>query len=347
MTTAQDEFKELFRDKSRRTRHPEDDVDAHSSRSDDDLLSDLDEPSALPNNLPSRDHVPRNKSYSNTGPKGVIADAQAFEAARRERSLPRKGATPEHSRTREVARKSGSRSGSDVESEDGFMAEWRQKRLNQLTSNGHQTSNSVAQPRSRATYGAFVSVDGEGFLDAVDRSPANTVVVVFIYDDSSEVSYMVEDCMRQLARQHKVARFVKMHYLDAEMEPAGVPAVLAYRGGEKFAGLIPVVDEIPDDAELSSTTLEHLFKKYVSQPFILARSQANISSADIRFCKSQNSSTLTLTLVINLFDVPSAIFTTGFFFFFPLALFTEFSESSGWPCLCFVFSLCTRGLGAL
>lgn len=75
---------------------------------------------------------------------------------------------------------------------------------------------------------------------------------------------MVEDCMRQLARKHKTTRFVKMHYLDAEMEPAGVPAVLAYRGGDKFAGLVPVVDEIPDDADLSAITLENLFQKYLS-----------------------------------------------------------------------------------
>ncbi|CAD0081944.1 unnamed protein product [Aureobasidium vineae] len=282
MTTAQDEYNELFRDKSRRTHHPEDDNESIPSENDD-LLSDFDdEPSALPN-LPSRDHVPRNKSYSNTGPKGVIADAQAFEAARRERNSSPKAATQNYAYTPNVARLSldgrskGSQSGSDIESEDEFMAEWRQKRLNQLSANGRQASNSIGQPRSRATYGGLVSVDGEGYLDAVDRSPSNTVVVVFIYDDSSEVSYMVEDCMRQLARKHKTTRFVKMHYLDAEMEPAGVPAVLAYRGGDKFAGLVPVVDEIPDDADLSAITLENLFQKYVSHDWLFFLFLANLS----------------------------------------------------------------------
>ena len=47
------------------------------------------------------------------------------------------------------------------------------------------------------------------------------------------------------------------------MEPAGVPAVLAYRGGDKFAGLVPVIDEIPDDADVSSLTLETVMKRYV------------------------------------------------------------------------------------
>lgn len=79
----------------------------------------------------------------------------------------------------------------------------------------------------------------------------------------SEVSSMVEDCIRQMARKHKTTRFIKLHYQDAEMEPAGVPAVLAYRGGDKFAGIVPVVDEIPDDADLSPETLEKVFQRYV------------------------------------------------------------------------------------
>lgn len=45
------------------------------------------------------------------------------------------------------------------------------------------------------------------------------------------------------------------------MEPAGVPALLAYRGGDKFAGLVPMIDELPDDAELSSTVIETLLKR--------------------------------------------------------------------------------------
>lgn len=73
---------------------------------------------------------------------------------------------------------------------------------------------------------------------------------------------MVEECVRQLARKHTTTRFIKMHFQEAQMEAMGVPALLAYRGGNKFAGLVPLVDEIPDDAELSATTLETLFQKH-------------------------------------------------------------------------------------
>ena len=74
----------------------------------------------------------------------------------------------------------------------------------------------------------------------------------------------MENCLSQLARKYINTRFVKLHYQDAQMEPAGVPAVLAYRGGDKFAGLVPLVEELPDDADLSAGTLERLFMRYVN-----------------------------------------------------------------------------------
>jgi len=80
---------------------------------------------------------------------------------------------------------------------------------------------------------------------------------------------MVEHCIRDLARQHATTRFVKLHYQEAEMEVAGVPALLAYRGGDKFAGLVPVVDEMPDDAELSAATLETVLRRYEAHRFLI------------------------------------------------------------------------------
>lgn len=79
----------------------------------------------------------------------------------------------------------------------------------------------------------------------------------------SGVSQMIEDCVRTLAKKHGSVRFVRLHFQDAEMEPAGVPAMIAYRNGDKFAGLVPIMEEMPDDADLSSLTLETVMKRYV------------------------------------------------------------------------------------
>ena len=81
--------------------------------------------------------------------------------------------------------------------------------------------------------------------------------------EQSEVSNLVEDATREMARSHINTRFIKLHYAEAEFEPAGVPALLAYRNGDKFAGFVPVSDEIPDNEELSAKTLTALLQRYV------------------------------------------------------------------------------------
>ena len=70
--------------------------------------------------------------------------------------------------------------------------------------------------------------------------------------------------MRDVARRNDTVRFVKFHNADAEMEEEGVPAVLAYRGGEKFAGLVPLLNELPDDSVLSSVSLETCLRRLVT-----------------------------------------------------------------------------------
>jgi hypothetical protein len=77
----------------------------------------------------------------------------------------------------------------------------------------------------------------------------------------SEVSRLTEWAVGDVARKYSNVRFVKLHYAEAEMEPAGVPALLAYRGGDKFAGLVPVLDEIPDEDELSAESLAAALKR--------------------------------------------------------------------------------------
>ncbi|KAI9709450.1 MAG: hypothetical protein M1820_003210 [Bogoriella megaspora] len=226
-------------------------------------------------------------SEANTGPKGVIADAQSYETAKKSHykrfSLFRNGASKSlsppaptiRSRSADGNRlgnnneKSARSSSSDaseaddeVRDEEGFLARWRQSRLRQLQDRNSNNRNTQAartersKSRSKRVWGSLVTVDSLGYLDAIDRVMSDTVVVVLIADDGSEVSRMVEECVRMLAAVHGTTRFVKLGYEDAEMEEAGVPAILAYKGGEKFAGLVPVLDEIPEEEELDVRTLE-------------------------------------------------------------------------------------------
>lgn len=79
----------------------------------------------------------------------------------------------------------------DFDLEDGdmdFMDKWRQSRLRELQ-NGGTGSKMHSRGRSRRLYGGLTTVDGNGYLEAVENSGADTVVVVYIYDDMVRLAY--------------------------------------------------------------------------------------------------------------------------------------------------------------
>ncbi len=80
----------------------------------------------------------------------------------------------------------------------------------------------------------------------------------------SAVSNLVEDALRSLARKHNTTRFVKLHQLDAEMDDIAVPGVLAYKGGDCFANLVSIMNELPAGREWSTSALESILQQYVS-----------------------------------------------------------------------------------
>lgn len=200
MSAAQDEFNELFRDKDRRSRHPEDDNDSRSSSparspSPQNEVNDYDDDEGdnedalarsafAPSNARSnRTFLPSLKAHSNTGPKGVIADAHAFKDARHNHRISLSvSRTPVQEGFNELSL--------DDELDDDFMQSWRQSRLRELSGRGGSQSaqasegqGGAAAARGQRRYGGLPRVDEEGFLEAVDGSGSHTVVVVFIYDD--------------------------------------------------------------------------------------------------------------------------------------------------------------------
>lgn len=194
---AQEEYNELFRDKDRDTRHPEDrhhtgDGDDSEKEEryyeDDDQNTDNDTDEELgiaKDTDPMRSnnyHVPSIRSEANTGPKGVIADAAAFEKARKQaRRFTWKKNTPPTSYS--VTAYHDEKASSDDEEEDGFMKQWREARLRELQNAGQRIRSRTTSP-TRRIYGNMPAVDGEGFLEAIEKVARDTVVVVFIYDST-------------------------------------------------------------------------------------------------------------------------------------------------------------------
>jgi len=215
-SAAQDEVDALFANqRSRTTTHPEDarhSSDNSSAGSDTETRSPVyssDEEKPRTASMPSAVYqLPTNTIFdANTGPKGVIADAKSFDRARK-RTFRQTLTAFSHNLSgtvfgekQKVSSPNRSRGGSsspELSADDDdaeFMRVWRQKRMDEMQqTTGHDHRTRRLSP-SKRRYGSVVTVDTLGYLDAVERVAAETVVVVMVYDDRvSHNSAMHVEC---------------------------------------------------------------------------------------------------------------------------------------------------------
>ena len=201
--SAQEEFNQLVNsNRSRFTSHPEDhDLDSDPHFSDDEPSSRLRSRQTLDSSDEDDDadmvssrtananyHIPNTVYEANTGPKGVIADAQAFERARKKsfrRTLLSVAGLDSNSpsfgskSTRDDAplTPGDQSSASEDDDEARFLRKWRQSRMHELQGR----NNRRPSPRGRQ-FGSVETVDAVGYLDAIEKVTPDTVVVVCIYD---------------------------------------------------------------------------------------------------------------------------------------------------------------------
>lgn len=135
-------------------------------------------------------HIPSTTHFTaNTGPKGVIADARSFDLARKQsfrqtlHAFTTGQSPPLLGRNKSAGRQnSREKSTSSEDEEDDFMRTWRANRMEELSNMSAKLRTRRHSPSQRK-YGSLVAVDPAGYLDAVEKVPADTIVVVFIYDD--------------------------------------------------------------------------------------------------------------------------------------------------------------------
>ncbi|RDA94493.1 hypothetical protein CP533_2757 [Ophiocordyceps camponoti-saundersi (nom. inval.)] len=203
-----------------------------------------------------------------TGVKGVIADARAFQSARRSKWIDRArvarrsifgaaavGANTksESDETDDEQRPPASAAGSDVSSdEEAFLQQWRESRRRELEVEAGRAVRSRRTSPSMRIYGRLDKVDALGYLDAIERVTRDTKVVVFVYDNECDVSATIESALLPLVKENPTVHFVKVHYDDIEFDPAAVPSLLAYRNqGDLFANLTGLIEMMPDDGTKS------------------------------------------------------------------------------------------------
>ncbi|KAI9720993.1 MAG: hypothetical protein M1828_005465 [Chrysothrix sp. TS-e1954] len=188
-----------------------------------------------------------------TGPKGVIADAQAFEREKnggrnhsfdrtKELALPRaqwNGSQPPRRKSQnENAKSSESDEEENSDDDSDEVRGWKAKRKREIE------MQAIRRGRLNREYGTVEVVDGMRFLEAIERAGRGAVVVVYIYDDQSNLSDAYLSHLVPIAADHTHIQFIALHCEEAEIDAAAVPAILAYRNGEKFADLMPLVDEV-------------------------------------------------------------------------------------------------------
>lgn len=146
--------------------------------------------------LSSAVDIPETSAFhANTGPKGVIADAQSFETAKKRSfrqtlsalshgtSPPLFGSKAKKNQLDYSREKSLSPDLSSSSEDEDFMNKWRANRLDELISMKQQDHMSRRRSPSKRKYGMVQTVDPVGYLDAIEKVHKDTTVVVLIYDD--------------------------------------------------------------------------------------------------------------------------------------------------------------------
>lgn len=115
--------------------------------------------------------------------KGVLADATSFETARRKTLNKNKNQydayIPDVPSNTPLTRERSSEAESGEDDED-FVRTWRKNRLQELRTGVATTRR---QSPSKRTYARVEAVDAAGYLDAIEKVSAETVVVVLIYNN--------------------------------------------------------------------------------------------------------------------------------------------------------------------
>ncbi|KAG6089993.1 hypothetical protein E4U30_002642 [Claviceps sp. LM220 group G6] len=281
-TAAQDEFNDLVAKNSstRDTCHPEDDRVEE--------VDEFDEESAHCNaRIEAAMRAPMNDtelklppasfdSGRSTGVKGVIADARSFETARKSKWIDRAKSSARRSMmgiTNAVySSRGGSRSESETDSdtvsgmdsdEESFLQQWRETRRRELEGEASRAVRTRRTSPSARVFGQLDEVDALGYLDAIEKVSRETKVVVFVHDPECDVSAAVESALLPLVSLYPTVHFVKVLYLDIEVDNAAVPAILAYHNqGDLFANLTGIIEMMPDEESYSTASLKALLQKH-------------------------------------------------------------------------------------
>lgn len=206
-------------------------------------------------------------SAINTGPKGVINDWRRFKQMETEQR-------EEQCREMEQLIKKLSltcRSHLDEEREREQEQELQEKLNGKLTlqesSLLHQTADDEEflqqyrrqrmeemqrQLRSGQQFRQVSELrTGEAFLDTIDQTHKNTLVVIHIYEDEVPGADSLNGCLACLAAEYPGVKFCRVRSAligaSARFTGKALPALLVYKGGELVGNFVRITDQLGED----------------------------------------------------------------------------------------------------
>jgi len=196
---------------------------------------------------------------TNTGPKGVIQDWQRFkqlEAEKRAEDEAERVALmkklsmscrtdAEDVEARERERKAQEEMDNLFDEDDEFLKDFMRKRMEEIMDKNVST---------KPAYGKVVDLQDDGhFLQAVDNVEKNVVVVVYLTDEQAPGCDAIDGCLVNIAKDYDHIKFCRLRVsavagcLSSRFKDKGVPAILAYKGGEQIISLIRITDKLGED----------------------------------------------------------------------------------------------------
>ncbi|XP_033746488.1 phosducin-like protein [Pecten maximus] len=193
------------------------------------------------------------QGYStNTGPKGVINDWREFkrlENERREAQEKEKLAMMKklsmtcrsHLDDEKEKQKDEELLQELEELEDDFLKEYRMKRLEEM----RKALQNVPK------FGKVVDLNSDSFVEAIDKELPQVTVIIHLYEDKVQACEAMNGCLACLAQDYPSVKFCKIKASETQLSnkfaKMGVPALLAYKGGELIGNFVKLTEELGKD----------------------------------------------------------------------------------------------------
>ncbi|CAG8554369.1 1894_t:CDS:2 [Ambispora gerdemannii] len=203
-----------------------------------------------------------------TGPKGVIADHAFHEQMARERKtafiksynerMLSKAITTttfredqERNKQEEALLQELENISSDEDDEDEqeVIRRYREQRIKEMKNHEYY--------KSRPKFGFLKEVSAGQYVSAIDNEAANVSIVLHLYENSIIECIRLNECLVHLARKYACVKFLRVLAHELDFDPAGLPAILAYKNGNLIANLVKITEEF-DKPDFDSNIVEQV-----------------------------------------------------------------------------------------